>query len=126
VDNALSDWGTDAAVFPPAIRDAYIKALQDPAHIHAICEEFRAAYTIDYLHDIEDRKKANRMQCPVLALWSAGGPVDAWYATAGGPLAMWRNWALQVQGWPVKGGHFFPESAPAATAHALQAFFGSD
>jgi haloacetate dehalogenase len=126
VDNALSDWGTDAAVFPPVLRNAYIKALQDPAHVHAICEEFRAAYTIDHLHDTEDRKKANRIQCPVLALWSAGGAVDTWYATAGGPLAIWRNRALHVQGWPVKGGHFFPEAAPAATAHALLEFFRMD
>ena len=123
VDNTLRDWGTDAAIFTPTIRDAYIKALQDPVHVHAICEEFRAAYTIDHEHDNTDRKKANRIQCPLLVLWSAGGPLDNWYAVDGGPLAIWRNWAIDVQGWPVKGGHFFPEEAPAATAATLRQFF---
>jgi haloacetate dehalogenase len=126
VDNALSAWGTDAAVFSPAVKKAYIEALQDPLHVHAICEEFRAAYTIDHLHDTEDKEKANRIQCPVLVLWSAGGAVDSWYAAAGGPLAIWRNWAMDVQGWPVKDGHFFPEAAPEATAHILQQFFVQD
>ena len=47
VDSALGGWGSPAAVFPPEIRAAYVEALRDPDHARAICEEYRAAATID-------------------------------------------------------------------------------
>ncbi|MFL5747693.1 MAG: alpha/beta fold hydrolase [Niastella sp.] len=125
IDNAFSDWGTDGAFFSREVRAAYIQQLYDPLHVHAICEEFRAAATIDYLHDKEDQKQGNRIQCPVLALWSAGGPLDTWYAEAGGPLNIWRNWAHHVQGLALHGGHFFPEADPEGTVRALRQFFKS-
>lgn len=125
VDQTLSDWGTDAGIFSPEVREAYIKPLRDPGHVHAICEEFRAAATIDHLHDMEDQQTGHRIQCPVLLLWGAGGPVDTWYVEAGGPLAIWRTWAHEVTGRPVSGGHFFPEAMPEETAHALREFFQS-
>jgi haloacetate dehalogenase len=117
IDNVINEWGTDAAVFSKEVREAYINMLRDPVHVHAICEEFRAAATIDYEHDMEEGR---RIQCPVLALWSAGGPVDSWYSDA---LAIWRNWASEVEGYAVAGGHFFPEARPEETAGALKRFF---
>jgi haloacetate dehalogenase len=47
VDDALGNWGSDRAVFSPQVRAAYIDALRDPETVHAICEEYRAAATID-------------------------------------------------------------------------------
>ncbi|WP_338319911.1 alpha/beta hydrolase, partial [Bradyrhizobium ottawaense] len=43
VDNALHGWGSAAGSFSPAVRAAYVEALRDEAHVHAICEEYRAA-----------------------------------------------------------------------------------
>jgi haloacetate dehalogenase len=43
VDDALGGWGSPATAFPPEVRAAYIQALRDPAHAHAICEKYRAA-----------------------------------------------------------------------------------
>src|SRR5262249_62138593 len=40
VDHALGGWGSPAAVFPPEVRAAYVQALREPGHIHAICEEY--------------------------------------------------------------------------------------
>jgi haloacetate dehalogenase len=77
------------------------------------------------MHDREDQKQGNCIQCPVLALWSAGGPLDTWYAEAGGPLNIWRNWAHNVQGSALPGGHFFPEATPKETSSALRHFFKS-
>jgi haloacetate dehalogenase len=37
VDDALGGWGSDRAAFPDAVRHAYVDALRDPAHVHAIC-----------------------------------------------------------------------------------------
>jgi len=123
IDNALEQWGSPPTAFPAEVRAAYVRALQQPDHAHAICEEYRAAATIDRAHDRADRARGRRIRCPMLALWSAGGPLDAWYQEHGGPLALWRAWADAVEGRALEGGHFFPESAPRATAEALSDFF---
>jgi haloacetate dehalogenase len=127
IDDAVSQWATRPDAFPPDIRADYAAALADPQHAHAICEEYRAAATIDREHDAGDRTAGRRIDCPVLVLWSAGSGVDRWYTGAGGPLAIWRNWARDVRGNAVEGGHFFPEAQPEETAGALGRFFsGTD
>lgn len=87
--------------------------------MHAICEEYRAAATVDRDHDAADRRAGRRIGCPVLALWSARGPLATWYDDLGGPLAVWRDLADEVTGGPLSGGHFFPEEYPVETAAAL-------
>ena len=94
-----------------------------PARIHAICEEYRAAAGIDRDHDAADREAGRVITCPVLVLWSASGPLGSWYHHDGGPLALWRQVAPDVTGAPVHGGHFFPEEQPAAIAATLTGFF---
>lgn len=123
VDNALSAWGSNASAFPADIRAAYVEALREPGHAHAIAEEYRAAASIDRAHDREDIDAGRRIVCPTLALWSAEGPLDTWYAKEGGPLALWRSWCNNVRGTAVEGGHFFPEEDPEQTAAHLQTFF---
>lgn len=124
VDNALSGWGSSPSVFPAEVRQAYVDALRDPAHVHAICEEYRAAATLDREHDHADKAAGRTIRCPVLALWSGQGALAEWYADDAGPLALWRDWAGDVHGQAMPGGHFFPEEAPAQTAEALAGFFG--
>ncbi len=123
VDHALTAWGSNPATFPPDVRDAYVEALKDLDHAHSICEEYRAAATIDREHDKADRVTGHRIACPVLVLWSAEGALDTWYVDEGGPLALWQQWADDVQGRAVKGGHFFPEEIPEETADELGRFF---
>jgi haloacetate dehalogenase len=121
IDNALGGWGSPSEVFPPEVRAAYVKALRDPRHAHAICEEYRAAAGIDRAHDRADRDALRKIRVPLLALWSAQGPLDSWYAE--GPVALWRQWAEDGSGYALQGGHFFPEAAPEETADALREFF---
>ena len=125
VDDALGGWGSPSAVFPPEVRAAYVHALRDPSHAHAICEEYRAAATIDREHDKADRASGRRIVCPLLALWSAQGALDTWYVEESGPIALWRAWGDDVQGRALNAGHFFPEEAPEQTADALNCFFGA-
>jgi haloacetate dehalogenase len=122
VDSALSGWGSVATAFPPPVRKAYVETLRDPNHAHAICEEYRAAASIDREHDRADRANGRRIGCPLLLLWSARGPLDTWYDGESGPLAIWQAWADDVRGLAVEGGHFFPEQAPERTASALRHF----
>jgi haloacetate dehalogenase len=125
VDDALGGWGSDRTSFPPEIRSAYIAALRDPDTVHAICEEYRAAATIDLARDAQDRGAGHRIACPLLVLWSDGSGLDKWYEDAGGPLGIWRDWAAVVTGRAISGGHFFPEQNSAETVSELRTFFGA-
>jgi len=125
LDDALGGWGTPADVFPAAVRSEYATPLADPAHSHAICEEYRAAATIDREHDRADLATGRRIGCPLLVLWSSRGPLERWYAELGGPLGVWQAWAEDVQGRSLDAGHFFPEEQPDETADALLRFIGS-
>ncbi len=124
VDNALGGWGTPPAVFPAEVRTAYVEAIRDPDHAHAICEEYRAGATIDREHDKADRESGRRITCPVLVLWSAHGALETWYAEDSGPLALWQAWCADVRGKSLASGHFFPEEAAEETADALHQFLG--
>jgi haloacetate dehalogenase len=124
VDAALGGWGSPAVAFGPGVRAAYIETLRDPARVHAICEEYRAAATRDREHDEADHRIGRRIACPLLALWSGTGALNTWYTEAGGPVALWRAWADDVEGRPLDAGHFFPEEIPDETANALIRFFG--
>ena len=66
IDDALGGWGSPANAFSSEVRAAYIEALRDPARVHAICEEYRAAATLDHQHDLKDRRAGRQIACPVL------------------------------------------------------------
>ena len=122
VSDALGSWGSDPEAFPAEVREAYIAALRNPASVHAICEEYRAAASIDTALDRQDLAEGRRIECPTLVLWSKDSGLDTWYAEAGGPLAIWRRWAGNVSGKAIAGGHFFPEQNVEDTLAELLAF----
>lgn len=96
----------------------YLAALHEPGTIAAICEDYRAAATIDLEHDRASRAAGQRVGCPLLVLWGAKGRVGAWYD----PLAIWRLYADDVRGAAMPSGHYIAEEAPAETLAALEAF----
>lgn len=122
VDDALAQWGSTFDSFPEDVRRAYVDALRDPARVHAICEDYRAAASIDRDHDREDLESGRRITCPLLALWADEGALTTWYKNEAGPLGLWRRWATDVRGAAVGGGHFFPEANPADTAARIRCF----
>ena len=72
LDHALGpDWGTPAATFDDSTRSGYLEQLGDVEHVHAICEDYRAATHLDRDHDRADRAAGRQIECPVLTLWSA-------------------------------------------------------
>jgi haloacetate dehalogenase len=108
--------------FGPEVRAEYMETFRNPARVHAICEEYRAAATLDIKHDEKDQRDLLRIKSSMLHLWAAGGPLDTFYERLGGPLGIWRNWADNVQGQAIKGGHFFPEENPNETTELLSKF----
>jgi haloacetate dehalogenase len=119
-DNPLGE-GT----FGPEIKAEYLESYRNPARVHAICEEYRAAAGIDIEHDKKDVEASRKITCPMLHLWATGGPLDSFYEKDGGALGIWRKWAVNVQGQSVKGGHFFPEDNPAETTELLTKFLAA-
>jgi haloacetate dehalogenase len=111
--------------FGPEVRAEYLETYRDPARVHAICEEYRAAATLDIEHDKTDREESRRITCPMLHLWAVGGPLDTFYERDGGALGIWRKWADNVQGQAMTGGHFFPEENPTETTESLGKFLSA-
>jgi len=111
--------------FGREILDEYVSTYRDPARVHGICEEYRAAATIDVEHDRSDKIASKRIERPMLHLWAENGPLDTFYAKDGGPLGIWRQWAPRVQGQAMKGGHFFREENPEDTALPVEQFLSA-
>jgi len=107
------------------ILEEYLDTFRDPARVHGICEEYRAAATIDVEHDLVDKEASKRIECPMLHLWAESGPLDTFYAKDGGPLGIWRQWAPGARGQAMQGGHFFPEENPEETAVFVKHFLSA-
>lgn len=104
---------------PEALAD-YLTAARDPAAITGMCEDYRAAATIDLVHDRESRAAGRKLRCPLLALWGAKGKIGGWYD----PPALWRAYsAAEVRGHPVASGHYLAEEAPDEVLAAFEGFF---
>jgi haloacetate dehalogenase len=108
-------------LFAPEALDDYLRCVHDPATIHAMCEDYRAAATIDFEHDEADRGR-RRIASPVLVLWGARGQLDRWYDV----LAVWRDWADDVRGRSLDCGHYLAEEAPEETYAELRTFLATD
>jgi len=111
--------------FGPEILDEYLATFRDADRIHGICEEYRAAASIDVEHDRADKAASSRIECPMLHLWAKDGPLDTFYARDGGPLGIWRQWAPGAHGQAMQGGHFFPEENPHDTANLVKEFLSA-
>lgn len=70
----------------------YLRCYQNPEMIHAICEDYRAAATIDLDDDAADTSA--RIRCPLQLLWGGLGTVGQLYDVVG----TWKEKALNVQG----------------------------
>ncbi len=99
----------------PAYND-YLRCFRDPAAIRALCEDYRAAASIDLAHDAADLNK--KIQCPLLVLWSEKGPFHRMYDV----LQTWRERANQASGKALAAGHFLPEQIPEQLISEIKPF----
>lgn len=114
----LDPWGTAGSAFFDPLALAEYERCFTPEAIHAMCEEYRAAATIDLEHERADGER--RIECPVHVLWGERSvvnrlfaPVDDWQAKARGP----------VTGTATPTGHYIPEQAPELLASHIRTFF---
>jgi len=95
----------------------YLRCFRNPEAIHASCEDYRAAASIDLVHDETDLQR--KISCPLLALWGEHAPMHRLYDVA----ATWRERATNVTGTSLPGTHYFAEEIPELVADQLRAFF---
>ncbi len=97
---------------------AYLKAFSSPEKVHACCEDYRAAATIDLDHDREDRDRP--VDIPLHVLWGARGVVGRIW----NPIEVWQKYTTgTVTGKAMATGHFIPEEDPEDTITELHRFF---
>ena len=101
--------------FAKEAMDEYVRAFKDPRTVHSTCEDYRAAATIDLMHDQKDRA---RLKMPLLALWGKQGVVEALFDC----LADWREVASDVRGRALSCGHFIAEEKPKELLAELRKF----
>ena len=109
----------DRSFFHPEARADYLAALRKPGTVASICEDYRAAATIDLEHDRASRAAGEKVRCPLLALWGAKGLVHKWYDVP----TVWRGYAAgEVTGAAVASGHYLAEEAPDEVLAHLDRF----
>ena len=103
-------------VFAAEAMAEYLRCFSDPAAIHASCEDYRAAESIDLEHDAADAER--KIACPLLALWGKHGVIEQQFDC----LADWRAVAHDVRGQALDCGHYLPEEQPDEVARQLEGF----
>ena len=118
--SCLTGWGgAGLADFAPEQLDAYRRAWRDPACIHTMFNDYRAAIDVDFALDNADLSQ--KVTCPALVAYGADGAMAQHYDMA----AAWSPRLANMQTTTVPGGHFFVDQSPEATAAALLTFLDS-
>ncbi len=87
----------------------YIRCFKNPKTIHASCEDYRAAASIDLEHDRLDLNR--KLACPLHILWGRLGILGQLFDV----LPPWRERANHVSGRSLDCGHYLAEEAPKET-----------
>ena len=113
----LKMWGNSEKFINQAAMKEYLRCFKKKNTIHATCEDYRAASTIDIAHHNKDKR--NKITFPILVIWGKYGTIEKLY----NPIKIWKKWALNVSGYSLKCGHFIPEERPKELLHGIKKFF---
>ena len=106
-------------VFNEECMQAYRQMMKDPAAVHASCEDYRAAASIDLQENAEDEKLGRKIKCPIMVLWGKHGVIEASF----GALEEWGKVSDSlVVGEGIDTGHYIPEEAPEVMLKKIKGF----
>ena len=107
-------------IFSPDRWSEYLAGASNPQSMHAMCEDYRAAASIDLVHDRADRKEGRKLEMPVRVLWGEHGLVNQCFT----PVADWQAVSIgEVTAMAVPCGHYIPEELPEVVIREAKAFF---
>ena len=109
------------SIFASECWQEYVLAMSDPACLHAMCEDYRAAASIDLEHDRQSIAQKQLLEMPMRVLWGEFGQVNACF----NPLADWQALASHVTGQTVPSGHYIPEEIPEILIAEALTFFAA-
>ena len=120
-DYTLASWtkSGNLSAFDERALAHYRAFYSEVPRMHATCEDYRAGATSDWDADRDDADAGRKIAAPTYVIWGSHGIP----AAGESPLAIWEDWADNVDGHPVDGGHFVCEEAPDETLAALLPFF---
>ena len=103
--------------FEPEALAEYLSAFSCPDAIHASCEDYRAAASIDIEHD--DMDEGQKLTPPVLALWAKRGVIASCFDA----LNLWQQRAEHVEGEALDATHYMAEEIPEEIVDRMSSFF---
>ena len=112
----LDKKGVGLSGFTPEAMAEYIRCCT-AENIHAVCEDYRAAVSIDLEHDRADLSR--KIEMPMLVLWGEKSHVNRSYE----PIEAWKARAADVRGKMLPCGHYPAEQVPDETYAELRQFF---
>lgn len=119
-ETCLAGWGaTGIEAFDPEMLAEYRRCWRDPDTIHGSCSDYRAAATVDLVHDEADIGRT--IACPTLAFWGSEGLMHRCFDIA----AAWRKRCSDVRCATLPGGHFFVDQFPDDTAAIVEDFLAA-
>jgi len=119
LNDKLKRWSTYPEKFNPEVVSDYQRCFRNPETIHASCEDYRAAASIDLKYDEADLN--TKVLCPLLVLWGEHGMMGKHFDM----LKTWKNKSDHVSGRSLDSGHFLAEEAAEETLQNLEMFFSN-
>ena len=109
----------DKFFFHPIALNDYLDCVKNPETIKAICEDYRAAATIDLIDDKKSRDNNIKIKAPTLVLWGNKGKLEQWYE----PLSIWQNYcSSDLRGNAINSGHYLAEENPDEIINNIKLF----
>jgi haloacetate dehalogenase len=118
IEKMMGNRHAGLSAFSPEAMAEYRRCIHHPDISHAICEDYRAAATIDLEHDRADREAGRKVTQPLQVLWGENGIIGKCFD----PLKEWNRVAVNVRGGTTPCGHYIPEEAPEALLAAALPF----
>lgn len=106
--------------FTPECFAQYLSVLEQPEAVHAMCEDYRAAATIDMEEARQDIKANRFIQNSLRVMWGENGIIEKCFDA----VADWSEVSTAiVDGENIDCGHYIPEEAPDILVKNIKEFF---
>ena len=124
IENTMgSRYGVGLEVFDKEAIESYVKQMGDEDSVKGMCEDYRAAASVDLEEQREDIRNGRKIKCPFRVLWGKRGVIEAQFDA----LKEWRKVSEDgvVSGEALESGHYIPEEVPEVLVAHIKDFFRS-